>query len=74
VGPDDFYTGEIAQTMGAYFERIGGYLRYADFAAHDGAWVEPLCVEYRDLVLNIATWSSFASLDRTRKESRLCKC
>ncbi|MEM6652986.1 MAG: gamma-glutamyltransferase family protein [Pseudomonadota bacterium] len=50
VGPDDFYTGEIARTMGAYFERIGGYLRYEDFAAHDGAWVEPLCVEYRDLV------------------------
>nr|WP_083332802.1 gamma-glutamyltransferase family protein [Hyphomonas sp. Mor2] len=48
-GPEEFYTGEIAQTMGAYFERIGGYLRYEDFAAHDGEWVEPICVEYRDL-------------------------
>lgn len=47
VGPDDFYTGEIARTMGDYFERIGGHLRYEDFAAHDGEWVDPLCVEYR---------------------------
>ncbi|MCR9194344.1 MAG: gamma-glutamyltransferase family protein [Hyphomonas sp.] len=50
AGPEDFYTGEIAQTMGDYFERIGGYLRFEDFAAHDGEWVEPLCVEYRELV------------------------
>jgi gamma-glutamyltranspeptidase/glutathione hydrolase len=50
AGPDDFYTGEIAQTMGDYFERIGGYLRFEDFAAHDGEWVDPICVEYRELV------------------------
>ena len=49
-GRDAFYKGAIAQTMDAYFERIGGYLRYEDFAAHQGEWVEPLCVEYRDLV------------------------
>ncbi|MEO0450346.1 MAG: gamma-glutamyltransferase family protein [Pseudomonadota bacterium] len=49
-GRDAFYKGSIAQTMGNYFERIGGYLRYEDFAAHEGTWVEPLCVEYRDLV------------------------
>ena len=36
--------------MGDYFERIDGYLRFEDFAAHDGEWVDPLCVEYRDLV------------------------
>lgn len=47
AGPDDFYKGQIARTMGDYFERIGGYLRYEDFAAHDGEWVDPLCVEYR---------------------------
>jgi len=50
VGPEDFYTGDIAHTMGEYFERIGGYLRFEDFAAHDGEWVEPICVEYRELV------------------------
>ena len=47
AGTDDFYKGQIARTMGDYFERIGGYLRYEDFAAHDGEWVDPLCVEYR---------------------------
>ncbi len=50
AGPDDFYTGEIAQIMSAYFERIDGYLRYEDFAAHEGEWVQPICVEYRELV------------------------
>lgn len=50
AGPEDFYTGEIARTMGDYFERIDGYLRFDDFAAHDGEWVEPLCVEYREQV------------------------
>lgn len=50
AGTDDFYTGEIAYTISDYFERIGGYLRFEDFAAHDGAWVDPICVEYRELV------------------------
>ena len=49
-GRDAFYKGSIARTMDSYFERIGGYLRYEDFAAHQGEWVEPLCIEYRDLV------------------------
>lgn len=49
-GRDAFYKGSIARTMDSYFERIGGYLRYEDFAAHQGEWVEPICVEYRDLV------------------------
>lgn len=47
AGPDDFYKGQIARTMSDYFERIDGYLRFEDFAAHDGEWVDPLCVEYR---------------------------
>lgn len=50
AGPDDFYKGQIARTMGDYFERIGGHLRFEDFAAHNGEWTDPLCVEYRDLV------------------------
>lgn len=50
AGPDDFYNGEIARTMGDYFERIGGFLRYEDFVAHDGEWVEPICAEYREIV------------------------
>ncbi len=46
-GRDAFYTGEIARSMDAYFKRIGGDLRYADFASHSSKWVEPGCVDYR---------------------------
>ncbi|MEQ8557591.1 MAG: gamma-glutamyltransferase family protein [Henriciella sp.] len=49
-GRDAFYKGEIAETMDAYFKRIGGFLRYEDFAEHEGEWVEPLCATYRDEV------------------------
>ncbi|HEY1638118.1 MAG TPA: gamma-glutamyltransferase, partial [Rhizomicrobium sp.] len=46
-GRDVFYKGAIARTIDAYFKRIGGDLRYEDFAAHHGEWVEPLSVNYR---------------------------
>ncbi len=46
-GRDAFYKGPIAHTIDAYFKRIGGDLRYEDFAAHHGEWVEPLSVNYR---------------------------
>ena len=46
-GRDAFYKGEIAHTMDAYFKRIGGDLRYEDFASHRGEWVTPLSVNYR---------------------------
>ena len=49
-GRDEFYSGQTAQTMADYFERIGGYLTYEDFAQHEGEWTEPLCVEYRSEV------------------------
>jgi gamma-glutamyltranspeptidase/glutathione hydrolase len=45
-GRDAFYKGPIAHTIDAYFRRIGGDLRYADFAAHHGDWVAPLSVNY----------------------------
>ena len=47
AGRDAFYKGEIAHTIDAYFRRIGGDLRYEDFAAHHGEWVTPLSVNYR---------------------------
>lgn len=47
-GRDEFYKGELAQRMDAYFKRIGGFLRYEDFASHTGEWVEPVCVTYRN--------------------------
>jgi gamma-glutamyltranspeptidase / glutathione hydrolase len=46
-GRDVFYKGEIAHTIDAYFKRIGGDLRYEDFASHHGEWVTPLSVNYR---------------------------
>ena len=46
-GRDAFYKGEIARAIDAYMKRIGGDLRYEDFAAHHSEWVEPASVNYR---------------------------
>jgi gamma-glutamyltranspeptidase/glutathione hydrolase len=46
-GRDVFYKGVIAHTIDGYFKRIGGDMRYEDFAAHHGEWVEPLSMNYR---------------------------
>ncbi len=46
-GREAFYEGEIARTIDAYMQRIGGHLRYEDLAAHASEWVEPLSVSYR---------------------------
>ncbi|HZZ20222.1 MAG TPA: gamma-glutamyltransferase, partial [Opitutaceae bacterium] len=45
-GRDVFYKGEIARTIDAYFKRIGGDLRYEDFAGYQGEWVTPMSVNY----------------------------
>ena len=45
-GRDAFYKGQIAKTIDAYFRRIGGDLRYEDFVAHHGEWVDPISVNY----------------------------
>ncbi len=45
-GRDAFYKGKIARTMDAYFRRIGGDLRYSDFAGFHGKWVTPQSVNY----------------------------
>jgi gamma-glutamyltranspeptidase/glutathione hydrolase len=46
-GRDAFYKGTLARTMDAYFKRIGGDLRYEDFATHTGDFVDPVGVNYR---------------------------
>lgn len=46
-GRDAFYRGPLAKTMDAYFQRIGGDIRFDDLAAHSGNWVEPGSVNYR---------------------------
>lgn len=45
-GRSAYYEGAIAKTSDAYFRRIGGDLRLADFAAYHGEWVEPRSVSY----------------------------
>lgn len=46
-GRDAFYEGEIARTIDAYMQRIGGPLRYEDLAAHRSEWIDPVSVNYR---------------------------
>ena len=46
-GRDAFYKGDIARTIDAYFKANGGFLSYADLAAHQGEWVEPVSTNYR---------------------------
>lgn len=46
-GRDAFYKGPLAEQMAAYFDKMEGGLAYADFAGHQGEWVEPGRVSYR---------------------------
>ena len=46
-GRDAFYEGDIARTIDAYFRRIGGWLSYADLAAHKSKWTQPYSTDYR---------------------------
>jgi gamma-glutamyltranspeptidase/glutathione hydrolase len=46
-GRNVYYKGPIAHTIDAYFKRIGGDLRYEDFADFHGEWVDPVSVNYR---------------------------
>ncbi|QJE73546.1 gamma-glutamyltransferase [Aerophototrophica crusticola] len=46
-GRDAFYKGEVAKTVDAYMKRIGGPLRFEDFADHTSTWVEPVSTNYR---------------------------
>ena len=46
-GRDAFYDGPIAQTIDAYFKRIGGWLSAEDLREHHAEWDEPLVTKYR---------------------------
>ncbi|GGE78076.1 gamma-glutamyltransferase family protein [Sphingomonas prati] len=46
-GRDAFYQGDVARTIDRYFQRIGGWLRYADLAAHRSEWIAPNRTDYR---------------------------
>ena len=47
-GKDGFYRGEPAEAISAFLEREGGYLRTADFAAHETTWTSPVEGTYLD--------------------------
>lgn len=46
-GRDVFYKGDIARKIDSYTAEYGGFLRYADLAAHASEWTEPLSTRYR---------------------------
>ncbi len=46
-GRDAFYDGPIADTIEAYFKRIGGWVTRADLRAHQAEWPTPLQTDYR---------------------------
>jgi gamma-glutamyltranspeptidase len=46
-GPRTFYQGAIAAEMTRHLAQQGGVLTAADFANHQGDWVEPLSTTYR---------------------------
>ena len=46
-GRDAFYDGPIADTIEAYFKRIGGWMTRADLRAHRAEWPTPLQTDYR---------------------------
>jgi gamma-glutamyltranspeptidase/glutathione hydrolase len=53
-GKNGFYRGEPAEAISTFLEREGGYLRVADFAAHETTWTTPIegsYVDHRILVL-----------------------
>lgn len=46
-GRDAFYEGPIAQTIDAYFKRIGGWLSTEDLRGMHAEWLDPLITNYR---------------------------
>ena len=46
-GRDVFYDGEIADTIAAYFKRIGGWMTRGDLREQHAEWGDPLRTTYR---------------------------
>ena len=83
-GRDAFYKGDIAREIGAYMKKNGGFLSYADLAAHESEWVEPVSTNYRGYdvwelppngqgiaalqILNILEGFDLAAMGRTSPE------
>ena len=50
-GRDVFYDGPIADTIEAYFKRIGGWMTRADLREHQAEWPTPLQTDYRGITV-----------------------
>lgn len=46
-GAEDFYKGQVAQTIASFAKQTGGLLTASDLAAHTSTWVEPITTSYR---------------------------
>jgi gamma-glutamyltranspeptidase / glutathione hydrolase len=46
-GTGHLYGGPLGERIAAHVQSLGGFLTPADFAAHEGSWVEPVSVAYR---------------------------
>jgi gamma-glutamyltranspeptidase/glutathione hydrolase len=46
-GRDAFYNGPIADTIEAYFKRIGGWMTKQDLRDQHAEWIDPLTTTYR---------------------------
>lgn len=46
-GPEDFYTGQIADRILHFSDQVGGHLSKEDLASHSHDWVQPVSVNYR---------------------------
>jgi gamma-glutamyltranspeptidase / glutathione hydrolase len=46
-GRDAYYDGPIAQTIEAYFKRIGGWMTVEDLRGQHAEWSDPLVTNYR---------------------------
>lgn len=44
---ESFYRGAIADTIDAYMQKAGGYIRKSDLAAFYPEWVQPLSINYQ---------------------------
>jgi gamma-glutamyltranspeptidase/glutathione hydrolase len=46
-GAREFYEGELARRIVAFFEKEGGLLSTGDLAGYEARWLEPLSIDYR---------------------------
>jgi len=63
-GRDAFYDGPIAQTIEAYFKRIGGWMTAQDLRDHHAEFIDPLVTSYRgvDIYAMAANTQGLATL------------